>query len=195
MLRASWFYDKSSMFRICNLYLHRSEFVLITTTFFKFATSQQSRQYDIYIYTYYLYLYGFKSAQEALPEVRINEDGRIYCGALETATSYNPKHLSEAWPLQTGLESTILSPDVKTNSPIGSNSSYIISFYILKYLWWTIGRPLPSGKCILAYMSSCICVSRPVLPKTFQECKHYVQFLGFGLETTTWFTTCYCHCD
>ena len=38
MLTLHGFYDKSSMFRICNLYLHRSEFALMTTTFFKFAT-------------------------------------------------------------------------------------------------------------------------------------------------------------
>ena len=169
MLRLHGFYDKSSMFRICNLYLHRSEFLLITTTFFKFATpSNLDNSIYIYIYIYYVYLYGFKSAQEALPKVRINQVGRIYCGALETATSYTPSIFQKLGHWQTGLESTILSPDVKTNSPM-DRIVHIISFYILKYLCWTIGRPLPSGKCILAYMSSCICVSRPELPKTFQE--------------------------
>ena len=157
---------------------------------FQVCYSQQFRQYDLY----YVYLYGFKSTQEALPEVHINEDGRIYCGALETATSYTPSIFQKPGHWQTGLESTILSPDVKTNSPM--DRIFHISYH---FIFWNIYvEPLVDlfllGSAYLRIWVPAFVHLGPYCQKHFRK-QTLCTVLGFGLETTTWFTTCYFHCD
>ena len=128
---------------------------------------------------WYSFTCGFKSVQEALAEVRINEDGRIYCGALEAATSYTPSIYQKLGHWETGFESTIFSPDVKTNSPM-DRIVHIISF------WSTYVESLAD---FLLLGSAYLCIWVPALVYLVPYCqKHFRKqnlctFLGLGLET------------
>ena len=162
---------------------------------FQVCYSQQSRQYDIYIYIHILFVslwiqVGTRGFTWGTYQWRWKD--LLWC--FGNCNELHPKHLSEAWPLQTGLESTILSPDVKTNSPM--DRIVHISYH---FIFWNIyDEPLVDlfllGSAYLRIWVPAFVYLGPYCQKHFRK-QTLCTVLGFGLETTTWFTTCYCHCD